>query len=182
MCAHQEHPLSFDLFKALGWIESSHNQIFVFQKNLFCFMHAQHLRCFDNHAFMVLILDRNSYMLRTHEGKFVSSEKKIRFVTALDPIEGLKQIKSLILLLTCLPISELPSNISIMHAWVLLPYILTLPVWVIPQLCNAAKYFGGMLYYNLIIAVIIVYMISLRSLRKEKTQLTNFNLILTNWE
>ena len=32
-------------------------------------------------------------MLRSHEGKYVFSKKKKRFVTALDLIKSLKQIK-----------------------------------------------------------------------------------------
>ena len=51
-------------------------------------------------------------MLRTHE--IGISEKKIRFVTALDLIKYLKQIKYNRFLLTYAPISELPSNISTM--------------------------------------------------------------------
>ena len=45
-------------------------------------------------------------MLRPHE------REKNRFVTALDLIKCLKQIKQQILLLTYAPISELPSSIS----------------------------------------------------------------------
>ena len=51
-------------------------------------------------------------MLRTQE--IGISEKKIRFVTDVDLIKCLKQIKHQRLLLTCTPISELPSNIGSM--------------------------------------------------------------------
>ena len=51
-------------------------------------------------------------MLRTLKAKCVFLEKKIRFVTALDLIECLREIKKMRLLLTCTPISELPSNIN----------------------------------------------------------------------
>ena len=47
-------------------------------------------------------------VLRTHEGVYVFSKKKLRFVSALDLFKCLKQNK---LLLTCPLISELPSNI-----------------------------------------------------------------------
>ena len=50
--------------------------------------------------------------MRTNEGKIFFEEKKKRFVTALDQITCLKQIKKHRLLLMCVPISELPSNIS----------------------------------------------------------------------
>ena len=53
-------------------------------------------------------------MLRMRERKYVFSDTNIRFVAALDLIKGLKQIKYERLLLTCAPISELPSNISAM--------------------------------------------------------------------
>ena len=53
---------------------------------------------------MALIYYRNSEHLRTCE--------EIRFVTALDLIKCLKQIKLQRLLLTCAPISELPSYLS----------------------------------------------------------------------
>ena len=42
-------------------------------------------------------------MLRTYEGIYIFSGKKIRFVTALGLIKCLKQIKSQIFLLTCVP-------------------------------------------------------------------------------
>ena len=51
-------------------------------------------------------------MLRTHEGK--PSEEKNLFVTALDLIRCLKQIKYKRLLLMCAPIPGLTSNISTM--------------------------------------------------------------------
>ena len=51
-------------------------------------------------------------MLRTYEGNYVFSEKKIRFVSTLDLIECRKQIKLQKFLLKCAPISELPSNIA----------------------------------------------------------------------
>ena len=44
-------------------------------------------------------------MLRTHKAKYVFSEKKIKFVTALNLIKCLKQIKLQRLLLPCAPIS-----------------------------------------------------------------------------
>ena len=47
-------------------------------------------------------------ILCTHEGK------KVRFVPVLVLMECLKQIKLQTLILTCAPISELPSNISTM--------------------------------------------------------------------
>ena len=47
--------------------------------------------------------------LRTCEGKQVFSEKTIHFVTGLDLIKCLKQIKLRRLLLVCKLISELPS-------------------------------------------------------------------------
>ena len=50
----------------------------------------------------------------THEGK------KIQFVTALDLIKCLTLIKLQILLLTCAPISELPSNINTVERPVIL--------------------------------------------------------------
>ena len=51
-------------------------------------------------------------MLRTHEGTLGFSNKKIRFVTALDLIKCLNQAKYKILLLMCGPFFDLPSNIS----------------------------------------------------------------------
>ena len=54
------------------------------------------------------------YMLRTHEEKWVFSGKNIRFVAALDVIKCLEQVERQILRLTCAPLNELPSNISIM--------------------------------------------------------------------
>ena len=56
------------------------------------------------------ILDVTHNMLRTHEENRSSQRKKIRFVSALDQIKCLEQIKYPRLLLTCAPISELPSN------------------------------------------------------------------------
>ena len=53
-------------------------------------------------------------MLRTHEDKYVFSDKNIRFLTALDLIKCLKQIKHQRWVLTCEPISGLLSNISTM--------------------------------------------------------------------
>ena len=53
-------------------------------------------------------------MLCTHGGKVVFSVKKPQFVTALDLITCLKQIKKQKLLLTCAPLSKLPSDISTM--------------------------------------------------------------------
>ena len=52
-------------------------------------------------------------MVRTYEGNKVFSDKKIG--PALDLIKCLKQIKYQRLLLTCAPISELPSNMSTMR-------------------------------------------------------------------
>ena len=60
------------------------------------------------------ILDGNSDLLRTHEGKYAFSEKTFRFVTALDLIECLKQIKRKRLLIMCAFNSELPSDKSTM--------------------------------------------------------------------
>ena len=51
-------------------------------------------------------------MLCTHKGKYIFSDKDNRFVTALDLIKCLKQIKYQILFLTCASISELPSIIT----------------------------------------------------------------------
>ena len=53
-------------------------------------------------------------MLRRHEGKLVFSEEKIRWVTSLDLSKCFKQIKKQRLLLMCVSISELPSDISTM--------------------------------------------------------------------
>ena len=47
---------------------------------------------------------------------FPKKKKKIKFKTTLDLIKGFKQIKYQRLILTCAPISELPSNISTMAA------------------------------------------------------------------
>ena len=58
---------------------------------------------------MVPILDGNSERMYENMGVFL--EKKNRFVTALDLIKCLNQMNSQILLLTCAPISELPSDI-----------------------------------------------------------------------
>ena len=52
--------------------------------------------------------------MRTHKRKKIFSENKIQFVTALDLIKGLKNVKQQRLLFTCAPISELPSNQSTM--------------------------------------------------------------------
>ena len=54
-------------------------------------------------------------MLDTHEGRLALPDKNIRFVTALDLINCVDQIKYQKLLLTCAPISELPSNTSTMR-------------------------------------------------------------------
>ena len=54
-----------------------------------------------------------SNMLRVYEGIIVFLEKKI-IVSVLDLIKCLKQIKQQLVLLTCAPNSELPSNISTM--------------------------------------------------------------------
>ena len=53
-------------------------------------------------------------MLRTYGGSYVFSEEKktSRFVTALDLIKCLKQVKSQRLHLPCGHISELPSDIT----------------------------------------------------------------------
>ena len=50
-------------------------------------------------------------MLRTHGGKICLFGGKIRFVTALDLIKFLEQIRQQRLLLTCATISELPYHI-----------------------------------------------------------------------
>ena len=50
------------------------------------------------------------FMLRTHDGEEVFSDKNILFVTALELIKTGQQR----LLLKCAPIYELPSNISTM--------------------------------------------------------------------
>ena len=55
-------------------------------------------------------------MLRTHERKKAFSDENIRFMTYLDLNKRLKHIKWQILLLTCAPISKLPSTISTMAA------------------------------------------------------------------
>ena len=52
-------------------------------------------------------------MLRKCEDDQAFLKMIFRFVTAFDLKEGLKQIKLMILLNSCAPISELPSNISI---------------------------------------------------------------------
>ena len=51
-------------------------------------------------------------ILRTHGENWSFRRTNIQFVTALDPIQCLGQIKYQRLLLKCAPISELPSNIS----------------------------------------------------------------------
>ena len=56
-------------------------------------------------------------MFRTHEEKQVFSEKKIRFVTALDLIKCLKQIKQQKLLLTCTSIYQTPSYKSTLQVF-----------------------------------------------------------------
>ena len=40
-------------------------------------------------------------MLRTHEGKLIFSDNNIRFVTALELIKSLKQVKEQVLLILC---------------------------------------------------------------------------------
>ena len=60
----------------------------------------------------LLHITRN--MLRTHDIKIVIFGEKIKFV-APDLVECLKQIEYQVLLLTCAPISGLPSNTSTMH-------------------------------------------------------------------
>ena len=73
--------------------------------------------CMD--GIMVHMVTQN--MLRTHEGIENFGFLKIRFVSGLDLIKCLKQIKLQRLLIPCAPISELPSNISnmdgIVHAY-----------------------------------------------------------------
>ena len=54
-------------------------------------------------------------MLRTHEGIYVFSVNRSRFVTALNLINCLKQMKWQRLLLTCKPISGVPSSIYKYH-------------------------------------------------------------------
>ena len=64
---------------------------------------------------MVLISDGNSEHIAHAQKKIdYCGEKKCRVVTALVLIKCLKQIKFQIFLLTCAPISELPSHISTM--------------------------------------------------------------------
>ena len=53
-------------------------------------------------------------MFRTREGKWAFSGKNTRFVTDPDLIRCLKYIKYWRLLLTCAPISELPSDVRTM--------------------------------------------------------------------
>ena len=54
-------------------------------------------------------------MLSPNEGKFIfPEEEKNHFVTSFNIITCLKQIKLQRMLLTCAPISELPSHISTM--------------------------------------------------------------------
>ena len=60
---------------------------------------------------MVLILNGYYNMLLTQDRK-IGLFGKIRFVTDLDLIKCINQIKLQILLLSCTPISEIPSNIS----------------------------------------------------------------------
>ena len=61
------------------------------------------------HGSLYQMVDQN--MIRTHEGKWVFSEgKKSRFVTALDLIKCLKEIKYQRFLLKYATISELPSE------------------------------------------------------------------------
>ena len=62
-------------------------------------------------------------MLRMQENRSVR-QIKIRFVTALDRIKYLKQIKCHTLILTCAPFSELPSNMSTMVLTVRSIYLL----------------------------------------------------------
>ena len=62
----------------------------------------------------VLILNCTSEHVANQKKIDLFREKKIQFVTALDLIECLKQIKYQRLLLTYPPISELPPNISSM--------------------------------------------------------------------
>ena len=63
------------------------------------------------------------YMLRTQAGKWVFSGKNTRFVTALDVIKCLKQVKKpSVFCLTCATVNELPSNISTMGRSALLIY------------------------------------------------------------
>ena len=64
---------------------------------------------------MVLILDRNSEHVAHARRKGLYGEKKNRFMTVLGLIKCLKQIKYQILLLTCAPISELPSDTIAMY-------------------------------------------------------------------
>ena len=62
---------------------------------------------------MVLILYGNSVQVEHAYRKKYFRIKKMRFVTDLDLIKGLKQIKGQRLILSCATISELPSDISI---------------------------------------------------------------------
>ena len=61
-----------------------------------------------------------------HAGKKISlfGEKKIWFVTTIDLIKCVEQIKQQIFLLTCAPISELPSDMSTM-SWLQLYEIIS---------------------------------------------------------
>ena len=54
------------------------------------------------------------YILRTHEGKWVFPGKNTRFVTAFDVIKCLEHVEKQKLRLTCVPLNELPYNISTM--------------------------------------------------------------------
>ena len=64
---------------------------------------------------MVLILYSSSeHDAHTWIKLGIFGQKKIRFVTVLDVIECLKQVKHQGLIHTCAPISELPSKISTM--------------------------------------------------------------------
>ena len=58
-------------------------------------------------------------LLSTHGEKYVFSKIKNRYVAALDQSICLKQIEQQILLLTCAPISEIPSNNSTMKPTVI---------------------------------------------------------------
>ena len=76
-------------------------------------VNAKRYRCPKQAWYLYCMVTQN--MLRAHEIKWDLSQKKNLFVTSLDLSKYLKQIKEHRFLLTCAPISELPSTISTMQ-------------------------------------------------------------------
>ena len=82
---------------------------------LYLFLALIYLQFWRARAYMVLVLDGNlGHIAHAELKKVFLEEKKDRFVTALDLIKCLKQIKQQRLLPTCAPMSELQYNISTM--------------------------------------------------------------------